>query len=322
MRIEFLTPWGALVALAALLPLAVLVLGRRRSSRAAAALGLEPATARVWLLAPAACIVAAVALLGVAAAQPVAVTTEAGATRTDAEAMFVLDTSRSMQASAGPGGPTRLELAEQAALRIRRDIADVPSGLASFTDRVLPYLLPTPSLETFVSVLERSVGIDTPPPRDLNVQATTLFALADIARGGYFARSAQTRLLVVLTDGESRPYSAADTARILRAAGIRLVLVRIGSARDRIYSPSGEVEGEYRPAPEAGEALAALADAAGGALFEEDQVAAAGDEARRLAGSGALAPAASEERSTPLARWAVLLALLPLAPLLWWRNLA
>jgi hypothetical protein len=322
MRIEFLTPWGALVALAAVIPLAVLVLGRRRSRRAATALGLEPATARVWLLAPAACIAVAVGLLGVAAAQPVAVTTEAGVTRTDAEAMFVIDTSRSMQASPGPGEPTRLDLAKEAALRIRRDIADVPSGLGSFTDRVLPYLLPTPSLETFVSVLERSVGIDTPPPRDLNVQATTLFALADIARGGYFARSARTRLLVVLTDGESRPYSAADTARILRAAGIRLVLVRIGSARDRIFSPAGEAEGEYRPAPEAGEALAALADAAGGALFDGDQVAQASDEARTLTGSGALAPAASEEQSTPLARWAVLLALLSLAPLLWWRNIA
>ena len=59
------------------------------------------------------------------------------------EVVVVLDTSRSMLASASPGAPTRFERAVGFGAALRSRVGDVPFGLASFTDRVLPHLFPT-----------------------------------------------------------------------------------------------------------------------------------------------------------------------------------
>ena len=63
--------------------------------------------------------------------------------RTDVEALFVLDVSRSMLAAAGPDDATRLERAREAALELRATIPQVRAGVAGLTDRALPYLFPT-----------------------------------------------------------------------------------------------------------------------------------------------------------------------------------
>ena len=154
----FLTPLGALAALAALLPLGAAVHGRTRVTAVARRLGLDPP--RRWSLgARTAAAAAAIALLGLAAAQPALTDQTLVRERTDVAALFVLDTSRSMAASLTPTSPTRLARAITAAVQLRAAIPEVPAGVATFTDRVLPDLLPVADVAGFDAVV-RAGGHD------------------------------------------------------------------------------------------------------------------------------------------------------------------
>src|SRR6202035_960764 len=85
--------------------------------------------------------------------------------RTDAEAIFIFDTSRSMAAAANVNAPTRLEAAQSAALQLRdQSIPEVPSGVASLTTELLPHLFPTPDVDAFNSTVENALGVEKPPP--------------------------------------------------------------------------------------------------------------------------------------------------------------
>src|SRR5262249_28734496 len=153
-----------------------------------------------------------------AAAQP-ALTHESHArVRTDAEALFVIDTSRSMAASRTPTSPTRLDRAVAAAVRLRAAIPDVPSGVATVTDRVLPDLLPVPDVAGFDSVVEHAVAIESPPPRETAPRATSFGALVELASGNFFEPSAKRRLVVLLTDGESNATDPGAIAETLSPA--------------------------------------------------------------------------------------------------------
>ena len=109
-ELTFLSPLGALACLAALL-----LSPRSRSpageaARAAAATGLpglRRGYGRPLLLAAACC------AFGLAAAQPTIHRDDGGEVRSDVQALFVLDVSRSMLAAAGPTGATRLERARE-----------------------------------------------------------------------------------------------------------------------------------------------------------------------------------------------------------------
>src|SRR5215218_2171558 len=110
MDVRFLTPFGAVFALFALLPLAILILRERRARRVRAALSLRQHPRRTLI--PLALALAAIpAILALAAMQPVVETTRTVRERTDAQAFVVFDVSRSMLAAADAGSPTRLERA-------------------------------------------------------------------------------------------------------------------------------------------------------------------------------------------------------------------
>src|SRR3954451_10996709 len=162
--------------------------------------------------------VAVVALLALAAAQPAVSNTHSQRVRTDAEALFVVDTSQSMAASAGPKGRTRLERATAAARRLRAAVPSVPSGVATLTDRVLPNLLPVGDVAAFDATLRHSVAIAQPPPREQSVRATSFGALAGIHGPGYFEGSPNLRAIVLLTAGESASYDANAVAKALRGS--------------------------------------------------------------------------------------------------------
>ena len=151
----FLSPFGALIALAALAPLGAALLGRARVTTVRKELGLRPP--RRWHTARRlACAAGGIALLGLAAAQPALTHTASVTERTDVQALFVFDVSRSMSASAAPGSPTRLQRAVDAATRLRASIPGVPAGVATLTDRVLPNLLPVAGVGDFDAVARRS----------------------------------------------------------------------------------------------------------------------------------------------------------------------
>src|SRR5262245_28747950 len=163
MSVSFLTPIGWLLALAALLPLLAFLLVERRAHRVRSQLQLPEPPLRSKL--PLALSLAAVPiLLAAAAAQPVLESREQRSVRADAEAFMIFDTSRSMLAADAANAPNRLERSRAAAEKVRRQLADIPVGIASLTNRMLPHLFPSIDNATFVSTVERSIGIERPPP--------------------------------------------------------------------------------------------------------------------------------------------------------------
>jgi hypothetical protein len=316
--LTFLSPSAGLVALGVVLPIAAFVLAERRIDRARAVLRLA-APGRVGWRTIVVALAAVPLLLGVAASQPAVRTQHGTRLRTDAQALFVLDVSRSMLASSGPGGRTRLARARAAALRLHSELTDVPSGVATLTDRVLPDLFPTGDLAAFDSTVQH-VAVEQPPPQSIELNASTFEPLADVASQGYYTPAARRRLLVLLTDGESRAFSAPAVARALRyGPGVSLILVRVWSESERVFEPSGQAE-SYRPDPQSGLALAGLAAATGGRVFAVQDMSAAAAFARSALGTGPTMARGRETRTTPLAPYVAAAALVPLLFLLGRRN--
>lgn len=306
----FLTPLAALVGLAAVLPLAAALLGRSRVDVVRRTLGLKAGPARAGLLRPALG-AAGIIVLGLAAAQPVLAHRSSERVRKDVQALFVLDTSRSMAASATATSPTRLDRAIAAAVRLRSSIPEVPSGVATLTDRVLPDLLPVAGTDSFDAVVRRAVAIESPPPQDSSVRATAYDKLAQIASGNYFD-PASRKIVVLLTDGESTAIDAGQIARDLPAAkGYRFVSVRFWGGGESVFDGNGKPEPDYRPDPSGGALLAGLAAATGGKTFSESRLGGASSTLVQDAGSGPTSVATGETQSrSALAPFLVAAALL------------
>ena len=292
-ELTFLSPLGALACLAAVLPVAALVLARRRAARAATAIGLPEhrwGRTRFVLLAAACC------TFGLAAAQPVIRHDDGGDVRDDVEALFVLDVSRSMLAANGPADPTRLERARDAALELRAAIPEVRAGLAGFTDRALPYLFPTRDQRAFASTLRDAVAAESPPPQQVARVATSFDALAGLGTRGFFTPNLDRRVCVVLTDGESAPFS--------RPAGCRLVVVQLWDPAERVYR-DGQPEPQYRPDDGAPAAAAKL-----GPVAREGDLGRARELLASAVGEGQASPAAADERAVALAPYLAFVGLL------------
>jgi hypothetical protein len=321
-EIVFVHPVAALTALAGLVPLAAWWRLDRRGRRVRTSLGLPPPSRRSRALLVAA--VATLALLvGVASAQPVLLRAEPLRVRADAEAYFVIDITRSMLASAGPDEPTRLERARRAAARLRRAAPDVPVGIASFTNRIVPHIFPTANAAVFDSGLVRSVEIDRPPPdTQPGALLTALDALAPLQTHNFFSPDAKRRVAVVFTDGESQPVSPATIRALTARPRLDLLLVRFWSARERIHRPRLAIDRDYRPEPASTALLEGFARDTGARLYGEDDLDAAADELRRRLGRGEAVPAGEEVSARSLTAWTLALAVVPLGILLWRRNLA
>lgn len=318
MELTFLTPLAAIFAVSALLPLGVYSFRERRADRVRDVLGLEAPLRRSR--APLVAAIAAVPLLlGVAAGQPVLGTKRSVPERTDAEAFFVMDTSRSMLAAAGPEGATRFDRAVEAASAIHDRIPQVRSGIVSMTDRILPHALPTTDRRVFEATLRRSIGVELPPPAfTYSTYATHYDVLAGIPQRRYFSRTATTRVLVVLTDGESRPFGSQLGAAFPGKPPIQTVLIRFGNADERIYE-TGEAE-SYVPAKNSEQTAARVAELMNGRAFSEDDVSAAGEAVAEVIGDGETSNRTIPGARVALMPWVTLAAFLPLGFLLWRRN--
>lgn len=347
MSITLLTPFGLLVALVGVVPVLALVRTRRRAQRARETLRLESHGDQPILAFGA--IVLFATLLAVAVAQPAIRRNDERRIRTDAQAYYVFDTSRSMMASAGPKEPNRLDRAERLALRVRQQLESVPSGIATLTDRVLPDLFPTSDDEVFTATIEQSVGIDRPPPRSVD-KVTTLFAAFDTMAGdNFFNPGIKRRLVFFFTDGESAPYDTAaltesffpgSTAPVtqrgvpdfqplqgkpkarkrVKSIPTRFVVMRLGNTRERIYW-KGKALRAYQPDPNSKQIAETFVRAVRGQAFEEGKVDEVVAAARAALGDGPIEASGKTLRVVPLARWFILLSLVPLVGLLWRRNL-
>jgi hypothetical protein len=321
MDLVLLTPQGALVAVGVLVPLLALVFVRRRARRTRKTLGLvEPRAAGIVLAVVS--LLAAAAFVGLAAAQPVVEQTTEVQMRTDAEAYVVLDVSRSMLARSGKDGATRFERAKAAAVALRSTLPEIPFGIVSLTDRTLPHLFPSIDQDVFDATIDRSLGIERPPPRSsFAALATSLEALATIRTHHYFARSTRKRLLVVLTDGESQPVAGARLGALFRRPpAIDVVFVHFWDADERVYT-AGAPEPQYRPDRSARVVLDGLAKLLSGNVYAESEAGtAAAQKARDLLGSGPTVVRGEQNGEIALAPFLAGAALAPLALLLWRRE--
>jgi hypothetical protein len=320
MSLTVLTPLGAVLAVGLIVPLVAMLRARRKAGRVRDHLGVPPTRRRALAL-PLAGLVAGALLLGLAAAQPVFEWTDDRRLRTDAEAFVVLDISRSMLAQRDLDSEMRIERAKAAASSIRASLADVPVGVATLTDRVLPHLFPSYDHEVFEATLERSVSIERPPPRsEFATGATSLNALATLRGLRYFMPDSKERIAIVLTDGESQPVSNARLGGLFRRdPAIDVVFVQFWGEEERVFS-RGVPEPQYRPDPSARAVLDRLAASSKGAVFTEAQLGAATSTARELLGDGPSVVRGEQAGQLALSPYLALAALFPFGLLLWRRD--
>lgn len=316
MKLAFLTPLAALLALGAAVPLLALLATFRRAERVRAAVGIARPRLRP-LSVPAVALLSAAGLLGLAAAQPVLDRTATRAVRSDAEVFVVLDVSRSMLARRDPGSPSRLERAKAAAVELRAELPGVPVGVASLTDRVLPHLFPSADEAVFEATLTRAIGIEQPPPRSsFALNATSFDSLSEVAIRNFFPPSAERRLLVVLSDGESEPVTVSRIGRLLgRAPRIRTVFVQFWSPDERVYS-NGLAEPGYQPDASARTLLEGLAAATGGSVHSDSDLRGAAEQSLRALGEGPTLAQGERRARHALSPYLAVAAFLPLALLL------
>jgi hypothetical protein len=319
-EIQFLAPLAGAIAVLGVVPLVASIGIILRATRLRSRLGLRSPTRWSRLPVLAALVLVAV-LVGLAAAEPVVARGHVRHIRVGAEALFVIDTSRSMLARPSEGAPTRLARAKESALALRSALQDVRVGIASLTDRTLPYLLPSADPDVFASVLARSIAIDAPPPSGLYISRATDFgALAVIPAHGYFAASATRRLVVVFTDGESRPFESLRLRSIFGTPpGVETIVVRFWSDKEHVY-PRGLPDAAYRPDQQSARAVAKLVAATRGVAYEEGDLRAATARARKIVEGTRATTLDRNSTQTPLAPYLIASVLVPLSVLLFRRS--
>ena len=318
MQFSLLTPAGLAVALVALVPLVALALSEVRARRVRRTLGLA-APQRTLSILLALAFVAAGALVGAAAAQPVLERGSMRHERTDVSGYVVIDSTRSMLAAPGPRSANRIARARVIATELRAAVPELRVGVASLTDRVLPHLFPTLGEDVYAATLEHSVGIERPPPSRRRVNATDLNALLQLGPQGFFPATPERRIVVVISDFETDPFSTTKLGAALRRQRIEPIFVHVWGPRERIFG--GLADAGYRPDPDSLESVRDLAARARGSAFAESEVEQASRALRDLLGEGTRRPLWQERSRTELAPWLSLGALLPLGFVLWRRNL-
>jgi hypothetical protein len=338
LELTFVTPLAGLLSLLVIPPVIAFTVAAARNARGRALLGLSPPTSSRNLSLVA--IAAVPLILGLAAAGPALRRHVGRRIRTDAQAMFVFDTSRSMAAAPSFDARSRFAQAQQAAIRLRHDaIPDIPSGVASFTTQLIPHMFPSPNDAAFNSTVENVVGVLKPPPPffTFGVSGTSFGPLAGLRNQGYFTPATRHRFAVVLTDGESGPFDPAALRQALVLSQrisvfpgrpifaveppVSLLVVRVGSPTDKIYDSRRRIEAAYRSLPQAAANTESLAAATHGRAYPVADLASATAALRKLTGSGNVSRQGIRTKTIGLAPWVVLLAFLPLGFVLRRRNL-
>jgi hypothetical protein len=196
---------------------------------------------------------------------------------------------------------------------IRTALPEVPAGIATLTDRVLPDLFPTTDANAFAQTLTQAVAVEQPPPASTGVVATSLGALGALGTQNFFPPSARWRVAIVLTDGESTAFDDGTVANDLSASpGVRLVLIHVGSADEHVFE-DGHADQAYHAQPGSATVLESLATATGGSAYGEGATSAAIRSVRDALGRGPTAVESRTEHTRTLAPYVALVALVPLA---------
>jgi hypothetical protein len=307
--------WGVLVVLAAT---AVAAARPRAVPRAPALFAALCVLSTAWSVDPRLTFERAgtlvVAFVAAAAAQPYVDRTTLRHERRDAQAMFVLDISRSMAAARGAHRATRLDRAVAIAKQMRAAVPGVRAGIATFTDRVVPTLLPIADAATFDATLDQAIAIERPTPFEVQKRSTAFSALVEIPGGNYFAPSVRHRVAVLLTDGETRPFDTNELERAFTGPPrTHLVVIRLWHLHENVFTRHGHPEAGYSTDPSSADLLDSLAAAVHGQIFSGGALAAAAHAIRASLGRGPTREVQGPARTHPLAPFVAALALLPLA---------
>jgi hypothetical protein len=319
--VSFLTPLAAAVGLIVALAIWARIVARRRAAVAASALGLPPAGRRAFVIDLVLLGLVGV-LIAVAAAQPVVSRSEATQGREGAEVLIVFDVTRSMLAQRAPSEPTRLDRSRELAKRLRASIPDTRVGVASLTDRVLPHLFPTLGANSFVSVVNRAIGIERPPPDRRANKATAFSALGDIGRSAFFRRETARRVIVVVSDGETVPVDFEVLRERLGQGRVSTVFVQVWRGDESVFDANGERDPAYRPDRTGGRTLRRVAGALEAPVLNEGDVEGLTTAVKERIGAGTLVPQGRQVVSHQLAPHALLIAFAPLALILYRRNVS
>jgi hypothetical protein len=258
--------------------------------------------------------------VAIGAAQPVLERERIRPVRSDAEAFFVFDTTRSMAAASSADGDTRFQRARRIAKDMRTSLRELRVGVASVTDRVLAHLFPSANFQSFHLTVDKTLGVERPASVQRgNGLGSSLGSFAGVPKQRYFDDKVPHQVLVIFTDTESSPFNPAILRAAYRGSGIETILVRIGSSDERVYE-NGAPDIRYQPQANAAALGQSFAEATGGAAFDENEVSEAVRAAREAAGVGGSRAEMRAVEPTPLASYAFAAAFLPLAFLLWRRN--
>jgi hypothetical protein len=280
----FLSPSAALVGLAFLVPLTMLAWRERVGSRARRQLGLQRPS-RVRVLARPLALVVLGALVGVTAAQPAIRRSASVPMRADAELYLTFDVTRSMLARQALDEPVRLERSRALAREIHAGLLDVPTGVATLTNRMMPLLFPTGDERGVSAVLANSVRIMQPQPARLTApRATQLGVLTLAADRSYYNPEAKRRALVVFSDLDTDYFSLEATLKLLRAHDIEPFVVRVAAAGEQIFDQKGQPL-SYRSVSTVS---VAQLRRAGWHAFEENQAQRAVSEIQAYLGTGVM----------------------------------
>ncbi|HEY3463395.1 MAG TPA: hypothetical protein VGK62_08125 [Gaiellaceae bacterium] len=311
----------ALLTLILLVPLAGVEWVRLRRERGAArAVGLEPQ--RLWRgLRNGVCAALVVALAAFAASEPSLRQTKNVQLRADAEVYLFVDASASMLASASSHAPTRLQQARSASVAFAQSLPpDLPLGAGALPQSPLPLTAPNGDRQLFLAAIDHLTTPGSLPEHLYGGRTATDFSnLSTLTSTHFFLPKTKRRIVVVLSDAEGPSFDTATTAGTLKRAHIRLVFVRFGSSRDRIWlhrpGQSPVVDTKFEPDLSDLGQVRLLAGETGGAFYDQRSIGSAVDKVERLAGHG------PDRSAEPLSVYADALgpyALLAALPLLAW----
>jgi len=312
---------GALVALVLLVPLAGVERVRlQRERRAARAVGLLPE--RRWRAARnGVCAGLVIALAAFAASEPSLRQTTRVQLQAGAEVYLFVDASASMLAGASPHAPTRLDQARVASAEFAQAMpADLPLGAGALPQLPLPLTAPDADRQLFLTAIDDMTTPGTLPEIPYTGPIATNFAnLSGLTYTHFFLPQTKRRIAVVFTDAEGPSFDAGATAASLRSLHIRLVFVRFGSPRDRIWlqhpGQGPTTDPNFTPQLNDLGEVRLLAEETGGGFYESSHLREAIGRVERLAGHGPDRP------GVPLSLYADSLgpyAILAALPLLAW----
>jgi hypothetical protein len=262
------------------------------------------------------------ALVAVAATQPVVIHKRAFTQRVDAQVFVVFDTSLSMRARSSRDSPTRLQRAESEAEELVPRLGDIPVGIATITDRLLPNLMPTTNAGLVMRTIHQSVRIDEPPASiHYRGRASSFDALLPLEEDRFFPPGVTHPILVIFTDGEERPpvpgLSYDSTAEQLT---IPPLFVHVWAPGEHVYF-HGLVARNYQSDPTSEQLLRHFAALTRGRVLREGDVGGLLDAIRGQAGSKPARTTILGYARIPLGQWFLLAGVVPLGFLFWRRNL-